>query len=217
MEFTRLEESDEYRRRREELRVAELDLTDHVERVAQLRRRLPTDTVVEDYALVDARSGATVRLSELFTGADRALVVYHFMYGKAQTDPCPLCTMWIDGYDAVARHVSQNADFALVAAAEPQALVDHATARGWHDLRLLSAGDSSFKYDLGSEEPDGEQVEQISVFVRGADGIVRHVLSKGAQMAEDRRERGIDLLSPVWHLLDLTPHGRGDWYPTLGY
>jgi predicted dithiol-disulfide oxidoreductase (DUF899 family) len=20
---------------------------------------------------------------------------------------------------------------------------------------------------------------------------------------------------PVWHVLDLTPHGRGDWYPEL--
>jgi len=43
------------------------------------------------------------------------------------------------------------------------------------------------------------------------------VYSKGAQMADDRRERGIDLLSPVWHLLGLTPHGRGDWYLSLNY
>lgn len=30
-------------------------------------------------------------------------------------------------------------------------------------------------------------------------------------MLEDR-QRGIDLLCPVWHLLDITPSGRGDWY-----
>ena len=36
LRFTRLNESDEYRRQREELRVAELDLIDHVERVAEL-------------------------------------------------------------------------------------------------------------------------------------------------------------------------------------
>ena len=34
-------------------------------------------------------------------------------------------------------------------------------------------------------------------------------------MAGERRERGIDLLTPVWYLLDLTPAGRGDWYPSL--
>jgi predicted dithiol-disulfide oxidoreductase (DUF899 family) len=46
---------------------------------------------------------------------------------------------------------------------------------------------------------------------------VYHLYSQGAQVADDRRERGIDLLSPVWHLLDLTPHGRDDWYPSLKY
>jgi predicted dithiol-disulfide oxidoreductase (DUF899 family) len=217
MEFTRLRESEEYRRQREELRVAELALMDHVERVAALRRRLPADTVVEDYELIDVASGNRVRLSDLCSAPDRALVLYHFMYGKAQTEPCPLCTMWIDGYNAAAPHVMQNADFAVVAAAEPAAIGAHAAARGWNNLRLLSAGDSTFKYDLGSEEADGTQTEWISVFARGDDGTVRHVYSKGAQMADDRRERGIDLLSPVWHLLDLTPNGRADWYPSLNY
>jgi len=31
------------------------------------------------------------------------------------------------------------------------------------------------------------------------------------------RERGIDLLCPTWHLLDLTPQGRGAWYASLHY
>ena len=217
MYATRLIESDEYRRRREDLRVAELELTDHVERIAALRRQLPGDTVVGDYQFIDVASGKRVHLSELFSTPDRALIIYHFMYGKAQSDPCPLCTMWIDGFNAVAPHVTQNADFAVVAAAEPSAILSHATSRGWNNLRMLSAGDSTFKYDLGSEEPDGSQTEWISVFTRGKDGGVRHKYSKGAQMAEDRRERGIDLLSPVWHLLDLTPNGRGEWYPSLNY
>jgi predicted dithiol-disulfide oxidoreductase (DUF899 family) len=217
MEFTRLKESDEYRRQREEVRIAELDLIDHVERVAALRRQLPADTVVADYELLDMASGDVVRLSELFSAPDRALILYHFMYGKAQTEPCPLCTMWIDGYNAAAPHLLQNVDFAVVAAAEPGVIKAHAELRGWSNLRLLSAGDSSFKYDLGSQDADSTQTEWISVFTRGDDGTVRHVYSKGAQLADHRRERGIDLLSPVWQLLDLTPNGRGDWYPSLHY
>jgi len=218
MHFTRLSESDEYRRQREELRVAELDLIDHAERVAALRRSLPADTTVDQYPFVDVASGDRVQLSELFSAPARPLIVYHFMYGKAQTEPCPLCTMWIDGYNAAAPHLTQNADFVVVAAADPAAIASHAAARGWSNLRLLSAGDSTFKYDLGSEEADGTQVESVSVFTLGDDGTVRHVYSKGAQMADDRRERGIDLLTPVWHLLDLTPNGRPhDWYPALHY
>lgn len=217
MDFTRLQQSDEYRRQREELRVAELDLIDHAERVAALRRTLPADTVVDDYQLVNVASGERVRLSQLVSAPDRPLIVYHFMYGKAQTEACPLCTMWIDGYNAAVPHLTQNVDFAVVAAADPAAINAHAASRGWSNLRLLSAGESTFKYDLGSEEADGTQTEWISVFTRGDDGTVRHIYSKGAQMADDRRERGIDLLSPVWNLLDLTPNGRGDWYPLLHY
>ncbi len=189
MHFTRLKESDEYRRQREQLRAVEMDLIDHVERVAALRRTRPSDTVVDDYELVEVSTGDPVRLSSLFSTPDRALVIYHLMYGKTQQLPCPLCTMWIDGYNAAAPHVSQNIDFAVVAAAEPAAIQAHAASRGWNNLRLLSAGDTTFKYDLGSEEIDGAQIEWISVFAVGDDGTVRHIYSKGAQMADDRRER----------------------------
>ena len=217
MEFTRLNESIDYRQRREELRAAELDLTDHVERVATLRRALPLDTIIDDYELIDVSTRDQIRLSGLFTAPNRSLVIYHLMFGKAQENPCPLCTMWVDGYNGVAPHLMENIDFAVVAAADPSAIQAHAESRGWNNLRLFSAGDSSFKFDLGSEEADGTQTEWVSVLSLRPDGTVGHVYSKGARMSDDRRERGIDLLSPVWHLLDLTPGGRGSWYPSLVY
>ena len=112
----------------------------------------------------------TVRLSELFTAAGRPLVIQHLMYRKRQTKPCPMCTAWIDGINGVAHHIAQNVDFAIVAAADPAALRAHARARGWNRLRLLSAGDSTFKYDLGSEDREGNQDSTISVFTRDSDG-----------------------------------------------
>jgi predicted dithiol-disulfide oxidoreductase (DUF899 family) len=55
------------------------------------------------------------------------------------------------------------------------------------------------------------------VFTLDPDGTPRHFYSCHPQMAENVSERGVDLLSPVWHLLDLTPHGRGNWYASLNY
>jgi predicted dithiol-disulfide oxidoreductase (DUF899 family) len=200
---------------REELRVAELELMRQRERVAAMRRDLPLDEVVQDYVFND--ESGDVRLSDLFTSTDRSLIVYHYMFGKAQTEPCPMCTMWIDGYNGVAHHVRRRADFAVVAAAPIEDIRKVAASRGWENIRLLSASDSTFKRDFGSETENGEQIEHVSVFKKAPDGSIRHVYTAGAEMAPDQRERGIDLLSPVWHLFDLIPEGRGDWYPSLDY
>ena len=226
MQYTRLaNQSPEYVRAREELRVAELELMRHREQVAEQRRKLPEGPVVDDYVFVEGPADLdagdeperNVRLSELFTAPGRALVVYHFMYGKAQTSPCPMCTMWIDGFNGVARHVAQNADLVIAAAADPPTLRAWARERGWHSLRLLSCGDNTFKYDLGSEDEDGTQDSHVSVFTRDDNGDVRHRYTVRPRMAEDIDQRGIDLLCPTWHFLDLTPYGRDDWFAELDY
>jgi predicted dithiol-disulfide oxidoreductase (DUF899 family) len=221
-------ESADYITAREELRQAEIELMRHREKVADLRRRLPLGPVLDDYAFeegpADLDAGdapvRTVRLSELFTGPERDLVVYHLMYGKKQTEPCPMCTMWIDGFNGIAHHVAQNVDFVIVAAADLPTLRAHARNRRWTNLRLLSAGDSTFKYDLGSEDADGNQDSTVSVFTRdegAGEGSVRHVYSAHPRMSDDIDQRGIDLLTPVWHILDLTRRGRGDWLASLNY
>ena len=218
-------ESSEYLAKREALRKAEIELMQQRERVAALRRALPAGPPVQDYAFEEgpARLDAgdapvrSVRLSELFTAPDRSLVIYHLMYGKRQTNPCPMCTAWIDGMNGVAHHLAQNVDFAIVAAADPRTLRAHARTRGWDKLRLLSCGANTFKYDLGSEDREGRQDSSISVFTRDGDGTVHHFYSAHPKMAPDINERGIDLMSPIWHMLDLTPQGRGAWYAKLDY
>jgi predicted dithiol-disulfide oxidoreductase (DUF899 family) len=181
--------------------------------------------IVEDYefeegpADLDAGDAPirTVRLSELFTGENRSVVVYHFMYGKRNTTPCPKCTLLIDGFNGVAHHLAQNLDFAIVAAADPSTLRAHARARGWDNLRLLSCGTNTFKYDLGSEDAEGNQDSTVSVFSRDSNGTLRHVYSAHPQLANNIKERGLDLLCPVYNILDLTPQGRGDWYASFDY
>ena len=226
MLLTRLtNEPAEYRTAREQLQSAEIALMRERERVAAMRRNLPAGPLVEDYvfregpASLDAGDAPTraVRLSKLFTGPGRSLVVYHLMFGKQQTTPCPMCTMWIDGYNGIAQHLDQNLDFVVAAAADVQDLRSYARARGWHNLRLLSCADNTFKYDLGSEDDHGEQDSTVSVFTRDAEGRVRHFYNAHPRMSDEIDQRGIDLLTPVWHLLDLTPQGRGDWYASLSY
>jgi predicted dithiol-disulfide oxidoreductase (DUF899 family) len=79
------------------------------------------------------------------------------MYGKKQANPCPMCTMWIDGFNGVARHLAQNVAFVIAAAGDLAALRQHARNRGWHNIRLLGCGTSTFKYDLLSEDAEGNQ------------------------------------------------------------
>jgi predicted dithiol-disulfide oxidoreductase (DUF899 family) len=218
-------ESPEYLLKREELRLAEIELMRQRERVAELRRELPKGATIQDYEFLEGPTSldagdepvTKVRLSELFTAPDRALVIYHFMFGKKQTKACPMCTAWIDGYNGVAHHLAQNVDFAIVAAADLPTLRAYGRDRGWDRLRLLSASESTFKSDLGSENSEGSQDSMISVFTRDSDGTLRHFYSGHPWLGEDIKERGIDELTPIWNVLDLTPQGRGTFYASLDY
>src|SRR5437660_4789651 len=218
-------ESQEYLAKREELRLAEIKLLNTRERVAALRRSLPKGATIQDYEFLEGPASLDdgdapikqIKLSDLFTGPDRSLVIYHFMYGKKQAVPCPMCTAWIDGFNGVAHHLAQNVDLAIVAAADSSTLRAWARERGWNRLRLLSAGESTFKYDLGSEDREGRQDSTISVFTRDSDGALRHFYSGHPWLADHVKERGIDEMTPIWNLLDLTPQGRGKWYASLDY
>jgi predicted dithiol-disulfide oxidoreductase (DUF899 family) len=226
LRHTRLaNEPREYLRKREELRLAEMEMFRNIERVAALRRELPMGAEVSDYLFQEGPRDlngsdsqiSSVRLSELFGSPGRALIIYHFMYGKRNTTACPMCTMWIDTFNGIAPHVTQNVDLAIVAAADPVMLRTYARTRGWHNLRLLSAGDSTFKYDFRSEDTEGRQDSALSVFTRDGAGTVRHYYTTHPWLDDDMNERGIDLLQPVYNMLDLTPQGRGSWYASLDY
>ena len=226
LRHTRLpNESADYMAKREELRLAEIALMLHRERVAELRRELPPGAIVKDYVFEEGPANLNagdnpiqkVRLSELFTAPNRSLLLYHFMFGKRNVEPCPMCTMMIDDFNGIAHHLAQNLDFAIVAAADPPILRAYARARGWNNLRLLSCGNNTFKYELLSEDREGRQDSTISVFTLESDGSPRHFYTGHPWMAEDIDQRGLDQLCAVYNLLDLTPQGRGAWFASLDY
>lgn len=200
---------DAYRQSRERLRQAEIQLRDRIEEVAAMRRAMPPGPVVRDYEFFE--NDNRIALSALFAAGRPHLIVYHLMYWSKEDEFCNMCSAWIDGFNGIAPHVTQRVNFAIASRAPFDILRGWAERRGWDRLRLLSSS-SEFARDIGAEDENGDPDSTIVVFAKDGDRI-RHTYTAHS-MLEDR-QRGIDLLSPVWNLLDLTPGGRGeDWYPS---
>lgn len=221
-------ESESYRRARDELLRAELDLRRRLEDVAALRRRLPVGgEVPQDYvfeegaaALDDRETVRPVRLSGLFEPGKDSLILYSFMYGPNMPKPCPMCTSLLDGLNGTALHARQRVNFAVVARSPIDRIRQFARERGWRNLRLLSSAKNTFHRDYHGETPEGDQSPAINVFVRRG-GKVHHFYGVEALFVPPepgQDPRHVDLLWPLWNLFDLTPDGRGaDWYPELAY
>jgi predicted dithiol-disulfide oxidoreductase (DUF899 family) len=213
--------SEEYVAARVELAKTERELRDRIEDVAAARRRMPPGLVLRDYEFAEGPADLGLRepvrrtrLRELFDDRD-TLVVYHLMFHPDADEACSMCSMWVDGFQGVAHHLRQHTAFAVIGKAPLPKLRDWALHRGWDGLRVLSAHGTTFNADLNAERADGDQRPMISVFT--ADGAaVRHFYSLPANFLDDA-QRGIDLLSPVWNVLDLLPSGRGEWYAENAY
>jgi predicted dithiol-disulfide oxidoreductase (DUF899 family) len=220
-------ESKAYRSARDQLLKAEMALRKNVEAVAALRRKLPLGGAVpEDYEFEegapDLSDNATVhrvRMSELF-GRDGSLVVYNYMYGPAMAKACPMCTSMLDSLNGAAQHAGQRVNVAVVAKSPIQRIRALARERGWKNLRLLSSANNSYNRDYHGEDEEGKQNPTLNVFARDG-GVIRHTWSSELMFAPSepgQHPRHVDILWPLWNLLDLTREGRGkDWYPKLAY
>ena len=133
-------ESNEYRRARNELLDAEVELRRQIERVAAQRRRLPLGGAVPtDYVFKgwdrSADAVRDVRLSELFADGKDTLFLYSFMFvpeeqGLPFAGFCPSCTSIIDGVDGAAPHLAQLINFAVSTKAPIEQFRDHGARRG---------------------------------------------------------------------------------------
>jgi predicted dithiol-disulfide oxidoreductase (DUF899 family) len=217
-------ETPDYRAARDQLLLAEHELRGNVEKVAALRRKLPVGArVATDYVFEEgAADGVGVRkvaLSELFAPGKDSLVVYNYMFGPAMAEPCHMCSPFLDSLNGNARHLSQRTNLAVVARSPLPRIRQVGWSRGWRDLRLLSSANNTFNHDFHGEEPDGDQNTIIHVFVKWPDGV-HHFYSSELEFlpAETgQNQRHIDMMWPLWNVLDLTPEGRGEWYPALAY
>ena len=209
-------ESRSYRAARNKLLAAEVSLRRKVEAVAAQRRKLsPGGAVPEDYVF-ESESGE-VRLSQLFERGD-TLVAYGFMYGPNAAKPCPMCSSMLDALNGNARHIAEGTNLVVIARSPIARIADFARARGWSSLRLLSSAGNHYNRDYHGEDEKGAQWPMLNVFVRRKRGV-RHFWGSellGAKADPGQNDRHVDLLWPLWNVLDLTPEGRGkDWYPKL--
>jgi predicted dithiol-disulfide oxidoreductase (DUF899 family) len=220
---------------------AEIELRRTIERVAAQRRALPPGgPVPDDYRFEDAADGGReVSFSELFAPGKDTLVVYSFMFPRWSGDtrpgpadgetarlpltetPCPSCTSILDSLDGAEPHLAQRVNLAVVAKSDPERIRTFAGERGWRNLRLLSSRNNTYNRDYHAENPEGDQIPILNVFVRDVDGI-RHSWATELMFAareEGEDPRHVDSIWPIWSVLDMTPDGRGaDWdFPQLHY
>ena len=214
-------ESAEYRKARNELLEAEMALRAQVEKVAEQRRQLPPGGLLkEDYLFQELIGGqiTDVRFSDLF-GDKRVLFLYSFMYGPDMKQACSSCTSLGDGFDGQAQHLAQQISFAMIAKHPIDVFHEHANTRGWRHIRLLSSTNTSYNADYHGEVDSGRQMTNANVFVKDG-GEIRHFW--GAELVfaptiEGGESRHVDMLWPLWNILDMTPEGRGDIKLKLEY
>jgi predicted dithiol-disulfide oxidoreductase (DUF899 family) len=217
-----------YRRARNSLLNAEIELRRQTEAVAAQLRSLPLGGQVRtDYRFdgwnSDSSRSKTIRLSELFEDGKNTLFLYSFMFpedGLPDGAPCPSCTSIIDAIDGAAPHVSQRINLAAVAPAPISKFQKHGRSRGWRNIRLLSSAKTTYGRDYNTEEPDGRPDPIATVFVRIGDQV-HHVWSSELFYAHSdpgQDMRHVDFMWPLWSIFDKTPDGRGkDWGPMLKY
>jgi predicted dithiol-disulfide oxidoreductase (DUF899 family) len=219
-------EDPHYRRARNRLLAAERELRRQVEEVAALRRKLPPGGLVpQDYAFQElpgesaASKPRSVPLSTLF-GRHDTLIAYSFMYGPRAKAPCPMCSAMLDSLDRAAPHIGQRAALVVIARSPIGRIVDFARKRGWSGLRLLSSEGNDYNRDYFAENDKGDQMPVLNVFRRTEDGI-RHFWHSEllyVRGGEGEHPRHVDMIWPLWNVLDLTPEGRAaDWLPRLEY
>jgi predicted dithiol-disulfide oxidoreductase (DUF899 family) len=206
-----------------ELLDREKELTRRSDELAQQRQQLPWVPVDEEYSF--ETDEGTKGLADLFDGRSQ-LLVYHFMFGPTVDGwpeaGCPGCSFTADSLDgAVVRLEHRDVTFVATSRAPLENLTAYKHRMGWSFPWVSSEG-SDFNLDFAVFTEEGrrtgrgfnfgtskhadidlrrDELHGLSAFALEG-GVVYHTYST--------YDRGTDVLSATWQLLDRTPKGRGD-------
>ncbi len=207
-------ETADYRKARDRLLDEEVRLREEIERVAGLRRQLPPGGRLKEDYLFERMTGdgqrETIPFVKLFGDHD-TLLLYTLMFGHDWDAPCPSCTCIADSINVNSRAVEESATIAIVSAASAEQLADWSGRRGWY-MNVVSAENSRYVLDYaGFDTDDAAAVSCMNVFRKTDDGIFHFWASEllNRPMANGH-PRHVDIIWPMWNLLDMTPEGRGN-------
>ncbi len=180
---------EEWAKAREAHLIEEKKLTRALDKLAAERRRLPWVKVTKEYSFES--KDRMMSLDDLFDGRDQ-LIIYHHMLKANDKSPCPGCCMVMDNITNLAHLQARNTSFIVVSRTPVDEIETFKKRMGW-TLPWVSTGDD-FNPDF-----DVPQYFGLNVFVKEKGEIFRTYFTKG---------RGVENISTVWSLLDLTPYGR---------
>lgn len=211
-------ESAEYRQARTQLLAEEIELRRHIQRVAQMRRALPSGPVAKDYRFIDAE-GKERHFAELF-GEHHTLFTYYWMYGPQRERPCPMCTSFVGSLDVPAPDIEQRVAIAILSRSPVARQLQFARERGWKNLDFYQTVGDEFANDFQLLQSDGSEWANLSVWTREGGKVRLFWTPEGSPETADP---GFDAHlapdpTPLWNILDMTPGGRPEtWYPKLEY
>ena len=174
------------------------ELVERHERLAEMKRRLPRETV-QDYTLAGWKG--PVQLSELFAGKPDLIVVHNMGRG------CRYGTLWADGFNGVYPHLADRAAFVLCSPDPVEVQQEFAVGRGWR-FPMVSGKDSSFIQDMGFRSEKSWMPGVSTFHLEPTGGIVRVARAPFGPF---------DPFCGVWHLFGLLAEGVNEWEPQYRY
>jgi predicted dithiol-disulfide oxidoreductase (DUF899 family) len=201
---------DEWLAARKELLAREKAFDHERDRLTEARLNLPMVRIEKEYTF-DGPEGLTT-LNDLFEER-RQLIVYHFMFEPQRITGCKHCSCIMDNLAGALVHLTaRDTSFAAVSRAPMDKIKAFQRRMQWV-LPWVSSFRNDFNYDYqvtldpgrGATIYNYRQVDfrgelpGLSVFFRDGDRIF-HTYSTYF--------RGLDMLLPMYHLLDRTPLGR---------
>ncbi len=219
--FPRVVSRDEWLQARKHLLEQEKAATRARDALSAVRRALPVVRIDKDYRFEGPRG--TLRLVDLFEGRAQ-LIVYHFMFHRDKALGCEGCSFLIDNLGRLEHLHARGTTLAMVSRAPLQEIAPFRERMGW-TLPWYSSFGSDFNYDFHvsideqvapveynyRDKAELERLGQgyhvqgeqpgLSVFLRDGDQVFHCYSTYG---------RGLEAPLFTYHLLDLTPLGRGE-------